>query len=291
MGVPSVILDHLQTAGWVSKGEAQPVFGGDIAQTYRLHTNRGAIFLKFIAQSALPYSLSVEANGLTALYESKSMAIPDVLWQGDASPYSYLVLPWLPNGPLPTSAGFTFGQELARLHQTTGPYSGWDRPNLLGRLSQINAPDSHWPSFWRANRIEPHLQAMQDQGLLPTPIKENIQTLKKRLDDFLPAEGRSLLHGDLWSGNYLYHSEEGRCYLIDPAVYYGHYEVDIAMTKLFGGFPSTFYDGYFTAKPLTTGWQKRQAIYQLYYLTAHVLLFGSSYLSRVKSKLSFILRG
>ena len=132
---------------------------------------------------------------------------------------------------------------------------------------------------------------MQDQGLLPTPIKEDLHALKKRLDDFLPAEGRSLLHGDLWSGNYLYHPGESRCYLIDPAVYYGHYEVDLAMTELFGGFPSTFYEGYFTIKPLTSGWQKRQAIYQLYYLTAHVLLFGRSYLPRVQSKLGFILRG
>ncbi|MEO1713838.1 MAG: fructosamine kinase family protein, partial [Bacteroidota bacterium] len=141
------------------------------------------------------------------------------------------------------------------------------------------------------NRIEPHLRAMQNQGLLPTAIKRDLQTLQRRLNEFLPAEGRSLLHGDLWSGNYLYHGKEDRCYLIDPAVYYGHYEVDLAMTELFGGFPRTFYEGYHANKPLSSGWQKRQAIYQLYYLTAHVLLFGSSYLSRVASTLQFILKG
>ncbi len=289
MGIPSVIIGHLHTAGWVSKGEAQPVLGGDIAQSYRLHTNRGAIFLKFISKSELPYSLSVEAEGLTALYESQSIAIPDVLYQGDPSSYSYLVLPWLSSAPLPTSAGFTFGQELARLHQTTGPYSGWHQSNLLGRLAQINTSNEHWPSFWRANRMEPHLRAMQDLGLLPDSIKLDLQVLQEQLDDFLPAEGRSLLHGDLWSGNYLYQPSGNRCYLIDPAVYYGHYEVDLAMTDLFGGFPNSFYEGYFAIKPLNAGWQKRQAIYQLYYLTAHVLLFGASYLPRVQSKLRLIL--
>ncbi|MEM1220005.1 MAG: fructosamine kinase family protein [Bacteroidota bacterium] len=291
MGIPSVITDHLCAAGWVSKGEAQPVFGGDIAQSYKLTTNRGAVFLKYVSTSTLPYSLRVEAEGLAALRRSKTIAVPVVLHQGNLPAYSYLALPWLQAGPLPAAAGFSFGQAMASLHQTIGPFSGWEKPNLLGRLAQNNTPNTDWPSFWQANRIEPHLQAMQDQGLLPTAIRRSLQVLQRRLNEFLPAEGRSLLHGDLWSGNFLFEQVENRCYLIDPSTYYGHYEVDLAMTELFGGFPSSFYEGYHAGQARTAGWQKRQAIYQLYYLTAHVLLFGSSYLSRVASTLQFILKG
>lgn len=286
--LPTNLQQSLVAAGWRCLNNLQPVSGGDIAQAFRFDSGGHTYFLKYIARADLPGTLVVEALGLQALAASKTIAVPQVVSQGASDEYSWLLLPYLEAGPLPDSAAFSFGQALAQLHQHQGPHSGWEEDNLLGRLRQNNTPDSHWPTFWAERRIGKHLEELSQRGWVSRSLLRSLERLQSKLPEFLPPIGRSLLHGDLWSGNYLYHPPEDQCYLIDPAIYYGHSEVDLAMTQLFGGFPTAFYQGYEEIKPFTPGWPQRQAIYQLYYLTAHVLLFGASYLAAVRAKLDFL---
>ena len=120
---------------------------------------------------------------------------------------------------------------------------------------------------------------------MPIQLKRKFSALFERLPDIFPAEKPALLHGDLWSGNYIT-GKNGEAWLIDPAVYYGNREADIAMTRLFGGFNATFYSAYNDEYPLESGWEERLDYFNLYPLLVHINLFGSSYLNQIQNILS-----
>jgi fructosamine-3-kinase len=180
---------------------------------------------------------------------------------------------------------YAFGAGLAALHNIHQEHFGWEISNYIGNLPQSNTVHPGWASFYLNERLKPQLKMAVDSGLLrpkDNPGDGNLQEVLKGLfNDTSPA----LLHGDLWNGNYLI-SHTGEAYLIDPAVYRGHAEVDLAMSRLFGGFGQSFYKGYHSVRPRQHGADEREQIYQLYYLLVHLNLFGNSYRSAVKSILN-----
>jgi len=200
---------------------------------------------------------------------------------------SWLALEWLEPGRGGRDTWERLGQELAALHRVQGPAFGWDRDNFIGSLPQANQARSDWAAFWWEQRLQPQLALATGAGMLTGAEARRFAVLPEVLPQLLEAgqaEGPSLLHGDLWSGNV--HVTATEACLVDPASYYGHREVDLAMAALFGGFPPAFYQAYAEAWPLTgPGAERRRACYQLYYLLVHVNLFGRGYLAGASAAL------
>ena len=273
--------------------ETAPVAGGCIHQTARLSTNMGEDFFLKWAQGAVSDVFAAEADGLGALRESTGLTVPEVIGNSDAleNP-AWLLLEYVPQGsPAPDYAEH-LGEALAALHEAReGPY-GWHRSNYIGSLPQENTTMDDWPAFWWAERLEPQLALARDNGR-PPGLDRHWAALESKLPALLEGAGEdgcSILHGDLWSGN-VYPGPDGGPVLVDPAVYCGHREVDLAMTELFGGFPEAFYAAYEDRRPLTAGYRDvRRHVYQLYPLLVHVNLFGGSYVDGAEGALQKALR-
>lgn len=174
------------------------------------------------------------------------------------------------------------GEDLAKLHRNSAENFGLDQDNYIGSLPQSNAHAVNWAEFFAAQRIEPQLRMAADGNFFSSAERKNFDRLLSRIDDIVPQEKPALIHGDLWSGNYLYDAE-GKPVLIDPAVYYGHREMDIAMMHLFGGFAPEVFRSYNERFPLESGWKDRVDFHNLYPLLVHVNLFGGGYAGQVKS--------
>jgi fructosamine-3-kinase len=180
------------------------------------------------------------------------------------------------------------GRGLAALHAFGAPVFGLDHDNFIGRLPQVNATLPTWAEFYRARRLEPQLRMAVDRGRASPVMQEAFAHLLPRLEELVgPPETPARLHGDLWGGNAMV-DEQGRPCLIDPAVYGGHREVDLAMMRLFGGFGPRVFAAYQEAFPLAPGHQDRMPLYQLYFLLVHVNLFGGAYVIQVEQALAQI---
>jgi fructosamine-3-kinase len=170
-----------------------------------------------------------------------------------------------------------FGQRLARLHRNQIELYGLDYNNYMGSLHQNNCFHSGWVDFFIEERLDKQVQLAVNKGLLAETAMKQFDRFYTRLDELLVEEPPCLVHGDLWCGNFIV-SEKGEACLIDPAVYYGNREVDLAMSTLFGGFSPDFYNAYNEEYPLIPGWKDRLELYNLYPLLIHLNLFGSGYL-------------
>jgi len=264
----------------------QPVYGGDINHAARVTVNGARVFVKW-SHDAPPAMFPAEAEGLRRLAAAGEIRVPAVIAQGDAQDAcpAFLALEWIGTGGGGRSQEATmadFGARLAALHRHTAPQHGLDHDNFIGRLPQPNTPTAAWSAFYRDQRLGPQMALARQRGLLPARREDLLTRLMARLPDLLDGHAirPALLHGDLWGGNYLI-DVQGAAVLIDPAVYYGHREMDLAMTALFGGFSRRFYEAYAAAYPLDPGSEERQPLYQLYYILAHLNLFGESYGGRV----------
>ena len=255
---------------------ATPVAGGDINDAFRVELSDGRIvFVKSQARE-LPGLFEAEAAGLAWLREANaSLRIPRVLAHGD----HWLALEWLALSGRPDPA--RFGRGLAELHRSGAPSFGIDRPNYLATLEQDNTPEIDWPTFYIERRLRP-LCTRAKLGL-----DRELDQLRER-DVFGPAEPPARLHGDLWWGNVA--ACDGEPVVIDPAVYGGHREIDLAMLALFGGLPDALVRAYEAVTPLAAGWRERIALHQLYPLAAHACLFGGAYGAQVKRALATYLR-
>lgn len=268
--------------------ELQAVSGGCISSAARATIEGRPVMLKF-DDSAPRGFFAVEAAGLGTLRDAPGgPLIPEVLAVSDpGGDHSWIALEWLDAADPGDRSSTRLGGELAQLHRVRADRWGWDRDGFIGSLPQSNAQASDWAAFWWERRLEPQLQR---SGYGPVGA-EPWNRLEAALPGLLaPADedGPSLLHGDLWGGNVI-HARRGPA-LVDPACYFGHREVDLAMSELFGGFNEAFYRAYAAEWPLLEGWRVRRQIYQLYYLLVHVNLFGSSYWSRTTSNLNGILQ-
>ena len=270
----------------------ESVTGGCIHQTARVSTNLHEDFFLKWARGSLSDVFAAEADGLSALHgstrNSTDLTVPEVIGYSDAEEKpAWLLLEYVPHGSPGGDYAQRLGEALAVLHEAgEGPY-GWHRSNYIGSLPQANTSIDDWPAFWWSERLEPQLALASDNGRL-AGLDREWATLESKLPKLLEGaeeDGGSTLHGDLWSGN-VYPGPDGGPVLVDPAVYRGHREVDLAMTELFGGFPRAFYAAYEDRRPLTDGYDEvRRHVYQLYPLLVHVNLFGGGYVNGVAGAL------
>ena len=258
----------------------QSVAGGCISQCYKVQTNKDAFFLKINDSADHALLLEAEMKGLQLLSKAVTGITPAIIGSESLHNYSLLMLEWLEPGKPDALSWLRLAKELARLHLHTQSTFGLDHANFIGSLPQDNSPQHDWIDFFILRRLEPQLKRAIDDKKLPVEMNRSFEKLFARLEAFFPAEKPALLHGDLWSGNILTGSD-AVFRLIDPAVYYGHREMDLAMTKLFGGFDTGYYDGYHEYFPLEAGWEDRIPVQQLYPLLVHINLFGGSYAAAV----------
>lgn len=261
---------------------AQPVSGGDINAAWRIETAAGqACFVKSNPQP-LPCLFEVEARGLRLLAQAQALRVPRVIAVIDRPPA--LVLEWITPGANKSAAAEALGRGLAQQHRSLGTAYGLDHDNYIGATPQINTPSTSWLEFFRDQRLGEQAQLAQARGHLPPDRARRLDRVRAKLDRWIDpaASGPSLLHGDLWGGNYLIEAS-GQPVLIDPAVYYGDREAEIAFTELFGGFGARFYAAYNEAWPLDSGYAERRDLYNLYHLLNHLNLFGEGYGSAVEA--------
>ncbi len=259
--------------------------GGSINSAGRLTTNKGIFFIKWNDYTLYKGMFEAECKGLRLLKATGEIKVPDVLFTGEVDNIGYLVLEYLESGTPQFDFWDIFGQQLAKLHTHKGEYFGLEYNNFIGSLNQENTPFDNWVSFFINNRLEPQLKIAVDSGKADANLIAKFESLYKKLNDIFPNEKPSLLHGDLWSGNFMT-TLNGDPAIFDPSVYYGHREMDIAMTRLFGGFDVEFYDSYNNTYPLEKNWQKRIEICNLYPLLVHVNLFVGSYIQSIRNIVS-----
>ena len=282
--IPTKLSNYLAEVLNLEIKKSQSVSGGSINRAAKISTNLGDLFLKWNTNAPDDF-FEKEADGLKRLATARTaLRIPDVISSGKPvnSRPGFLLMEFIEEGRSGNS--FEFGQNLAKLHQTDIDQFGLDTDNYIGSLPQSNRRHDNWITFFTEERINPQIQMAVDSGKLSRGILQNWDRLSGKLNEIFPPTKPSLLHGDLWSGNYLFDSS-GSGVLIDPAVYYGHPEMDLAFTKMFGGFSSEFYRGYESELPLEPGFSERIPIYNLYPLLVHVNLFGGHYTSQFNSTL------
>lgn len=264
------------------------VGGGCIANNKKIATASGK---EYFLKSGLPADLfRCESNGLAELAQSGTLRIPQIILIHD----EFLLLEFIPSHPPGSHFYFQFGENLAEMHQQTSSWYGFYENNYIGSTPQINLAEekekTDWATFYFHKRLLFQYQLAEKRGYSTSRLTKGFARLESMIENILAGseEPPSLLHGDLWSGNYMC-DEEGNAVLIDPAVYYGHREAELAMTRLFGGFPPAFYEGYNQTYPLPEDWEYRENIYKLYHILNHLNLFGKSYLSEAEFLLEFYL--
>ncbi len=259
----------------------QAISGGDINQAFRLETAQQSFFLKYNVYPRGAEMLYTERAGLERLAATEALAIPRSLAQGTAEQYHFLLLEDWSDQQAGQHFWETFGRSLAALHQHTDSAFGAVENNFIAKLPQSNTSHHSWPIFYWEERLSPLVKQGFDLGLIDQQNFQALEKLGNKLPKLFPQTAPALLHGDLWSGNYMI-APTGQAGLIDPAVYYGHREMDLAMTRLFGGFQRPFYQAYQEIFPLDQDWEDRILLCQLYPLLVHLVLFGRSYLSAVQ---------
>jgi len=287
MALPDSLREVLDARLEVSVDTAVPVSGGSIANACRLETEGGSYFLKW-GDAEVARTFPGERDGLQALNAAESpLHVPTVLATApptDDRP-GFLVMEWINAGHKARRFWEDVGDGLAALHRHTGDEFGFASDNFIGRLPQSNTWMGNWVTFFREERLAPQVDMARDRGRWRTRWDRPLDRLYQRLGDLLPPDPpASIVHGDLWNGNLMV-TALGTPSLIDPAAYYGHREVDLAMTELFGGFEAPMYDAYRAAWPLEPGYDARRPIYNLYHRINHLNHFGAGYANGVQSTL------
>lgn len=274
------LLQEIERKIQVSITKAEQVCGGDINQTFILHSAETKFFLKFNSADNEDM-FEKEFKGLELLRTSNVIAVPQPLITGKLNKHIYLLMECIEKGSASTNFWQGFAQQLASLHRNTSDKFGLDHNNYIGSLAQPNKQTNYWSEFYAEQRIL-HLvrKAYDDKKCDHSDIRMT-DRLCSKLDTLFPVEPASLLHGDLWSGNFMI-NQKGYPVIYDPAVYYGHREMDIGMSLLFGGFDKRFYDYYNEAWQLEKHWESRVLLTQLYPLLVHLNLFGGHYYHSVR---------
>jgi len=263
--------------------QIEAVGGGSINSAYKLVTEDGSFFLKVNSATTLPGLFKFEVAGLQTLAATELFRTPNVIQTGERGHHQYLLMEWIEEKEPGRNFWSSFGESLAALHSRTAERFGADTDNYMGAVPQDNTATVGWINFFRDRRLAPLISRLLQKGLLENHEAASVETIYPRLPEIFESNCRpSLLHGDLWSGNFIPAAED-RAVLIDPAVYYGHPAIDLGLTTLFGGFPQRFYEGYNSASPLPANAKEQWAVANLYPLLIHMLLFGRSYFSQVRS--------
>lgn len=266
--------------------EKQRISGGSINNAFRVSDDKEAFFVKTNRQQ-LAYMFEAEAHALELLYQACSIKVPEPVAHGIADHESFLVLSWLQLSGQPKAE--MFGQQMARLHQHTIDKFGFDIDNTIGSTPQLNQWSDDWVDFWQKQRLGYQLELANKNGFGHRLYDLGLTLAEKTPQFFQSYQPRaSLLHGDLWGGNWS-GDENGQPVVFDPASYYGDRETDLAMMELFGHPGQRFFDAYNDIYPLDTGYRVRKNFYNLYHILNHANLFGSSYAMQAENMMESLL--
>jgi protein-ribulosamine 3-kinase len=263
---------------------ASLVAAGNHNQGIQLNSSEGTFFLKLNFDHERDI-LKKEAKGLLKLAKSTFLKIPKSIATGRVEDYNYLLSEFISRSRPHPEYWEDLGMGLAHLHLNHQDQFGLEYDNFIASLPQKNHPLDNWLDFFIEHRLEPLLGKAYFDRLIPLEFLKKFQSLYPKLESIFPKEKPSLLHGDLWSGNVLC-GPDGKPCLIDPAIYYGHREMDLAFSRLFGGFDAKFYEAYESILPLEPGFETRIAVYNLYPLLVHLNLFGTAYLPGIEKTLN-----
>jgi protein-ribulosamine 3-kinase len=262
--------------------------GGCISDAFKITTEEGSnYFLKYNPSTSNDMFIK-EANGLKELAKANAIRIPEVLSFDE----DYILLEYISSGNKKKNFFEEFGRRFAEMHKFSSNSCGFYEDNYIGSNLQKNIPEekekTSWANFYFNKRILYQLQLAEKLGNSTPDLRKGISKLENKIEEMIGAtkDKPSLLHGDLWGGNFMV-DKNGNSVLIDPAVYYGHREADLGMTKLFGGFNSEFYRAYNETLPLEDGYEYRENIYKLYHVLNHLNLFGSGYYSQALNLIKF----
>ena len=257
--------------------------GGCINTCYAVSLSNGITIFVKENTSSFTGLFKAESKGLKELGQAGGPKVPRVLHYRDDGKTQLLFLEYLESGPKPKGFYEHFGRGMAELHRNSMKKGfGFETDNHIGSTVQYNPRKDTWLDFFVSARITPQKEMAEKRGLLPADVIRGIDQFIGRIGSvLLDDDTGSLIHGDLWGGNYMCDGKEA--VLIDPAVSYSHREADLAMTELFGGFSEAFYGAYREAFPLDPGYEDRIDAYNLYHMLNHLNIFGTGYLGSVAS--------
>ncbi len=263
----------------------QPVGGGSINAAYKVITTAAPFFLKVNRGAQAATMFAAEVKGLNLLRRRSGFTIPQVITLHTQGNASYLLMEFIEAAGRRAGYWRELAVKLAGLHRQKADFFGLDHDNFIGSLPQSNTKTTGWPAFFATQRITPMLKLAFDRHLVDKGFTRDVEAVLNRLTSMMPTEPPALLHGDLWSGNLMVDAAGNPC-LVDPAVYYGHREMDLAFSHLFGGFSAEFYRAYAEVYPLEPGFEERLDLYNLYPLFVHLNLFGRSYFGQLNAIIS-----
>lgn len=267
------------------------VRGGDINEAWKLHLSDGSDLFMKTNESKNESFFKAESDGLKAIADTNTISVPNIYGYGvdEEKDCAFLIMDVISKAEKGDHFWENFAEILAAMHKSptegfvnTGKY-GFFEDNYIGAGKQVNTQKDSWVEFF----VECRLGVMYDRvkEFLASGDRNAIESIMAEPDKYLVEPLRpSLVHGDLWSGNFIV-GENGNAWLVDPAAYVGNAEVDIAMTELFGGFRFEFYEEYHKVGLIMPGYEDRRDIYNLYHMLNHVHLFGRAYLGSVHTLL------
>lgn len=259
--------------------DIREVNSGDSHQAYKISDGKQRFFVKTNSKSKLA-NFEAEAEGLNHLQQTELFRIPKVICVGTVGDHCFLVLEHITMTSGNAESWYSFGEKLARLHQSqTQEMYGWQEDNYIGLTPQPNKWDKKWSRFFAEQRIGFMLQLLAEKGSRLANIDNVVESVQSLLNGHTPKA--SMLHGDLWQGNTGFHKQQP--VMFDPAFYFGDREAELAMTELFNKFPQAFYDGYESVWPIEPEYAYRKTVYQLYHLLNHALLFGGHYVQSAQA--------
>jgi fructosamine-3-kinase len=286
---PDEVLPEISRAiGEIQASAIMPVLGGSINRSYVITARSGARYFLKINEASAWEMFEAEQEGLAELGAAAAVRVPETIACGAAAGTAFLLMEFLDLGGRADAAGARLGRLLATQHAKTADAFGWHRNNTIGSTPQRNEWDEDWVGFFGQQRLGYQLDLACEANA--SRLRDRGDSLLEKLPQFFDGYHiePSLLHGDLWGGNWGV-TPEGEPVIFDPAVYYGDREADVAMTHLFGGFGPEFYAAYEAAWPLDTGFKTRRDLYNLYHVLNHLNLFGGSYLQQVADLLDRLL--
>lgn len=267
--------------------QARLISAGNINQGVFLETSDGQFFLKTNFEESEDI-FEKEADGLNTMRTHCPLKIPEVFNFGRDESYNFILMEWIDAEKATSTYWQELGLGLAQMHMATQNDFGYKSSNYIASIPQQNQPNHSWSDFFVQSRLDPLIGRAYYESLVDLDFFKKFQKIYPLLEDFFPKEKPSLLHGDLWSGNIM-RGKSGIPVLIDPAVYFGHREMDLAFSRMFGPFEEEFYEAYDTFFPLEPGFKDRVPVYNLYPLLVHLLLFGKSYLPGIEKTVSKLL--
>lgn len=272
------VLQQIALKNSLTLQDIKPLHGGDINQVFLLKGKKQSFVVKLNDVKQYPSMFQAEAKGLKLLQASESFIIPSIIQEGEIDTFSYLVLSYIKEGQATRNSWSLFAEQLAKLHRCSAENFGLNHANFIGSLNQFNNYENSPSDFYINQRLIPQFKLAQKNGFRFSTL----DSLYKNIEGKIPAEKPSLVHGDLWNGNSFF-NEKGKPVLIDPACSFACREMDLAMMKLFGGYPDVVFKEYQEHFPLENQWEERISLWQLYYLLVHLNLFGSGYLAQVNN--------